>query len=812
VINSQCDVTATLIQNKQTVAPGGIVVEGNVEGSIQIENKHIEVNADHGAVVNVYDTQPRVKKRDAIPQPVKPIRGFVNRVKELERLRQVISASEIALIYGVPGLGRSALLRQVANSPAAHALPDGVLYMEGVEETGLTLAPEDMVQRIFDKSFESEPELKVNFDVAQTYLSNLNALVILNGLGFPTSSFTRVADLFSRGAVFIESESPVGSDIMDEIRLGPLPRKEAIELLVAKSAVPQEEVEAEIVDAICALLADVPLAITTAAQAIRENQLSLVNACKILMLVKTQSTDEIRCGIERAYGLAHATLSDLEKEWLAAAAFAPGISIDPKYLHTLADDPTTAEQTQARMQAMGLLTANSPRLRIDPGLRDLVRRGIGGASYQSRFVDYLKSTLGARSLDWSYCSDELGNILGMIDWSARQQRWSDVIALGRDIDPYLTLHGLWEAWGNVLNNVLQSAQQLGDRVTVAWALHQLGTRALALGLNASAIELLRQALRLRSELGDRVGMAYTQHNLDLLIPPPFGNNDGGQPPHKPISPIRPFKILGVASIVVLFLAVSSFVAGKALYSTIHAPTPGHLIPDTANTLEATEAPTLPSTETATATMTSTSTPTTTPTRTPTRTSTPTSTDVPVVASSGIGVPRLSTNQVFFGAARCDPGQVTIQVTASDPAGIKVLIFFHRLHEIATGKDSGWSDGIAMNPKGNDLYTLTVSGNRLLGKTGFTSEIAASYQFIIQAKNGKLVRSPVYMDLVLSPCGSKQINPPDAPTEPPVILDAPITGDPAPPVSDPPLSPGILGPISKLPFIPKFFVPTPKGPN
>ena len=769
---------AVLVQEKITVGAGGVVVQGNVEGDIQINNKRIEVNAEHGAVVNIYDTQPRVKKRDAVPQPVRAVRGFVNRVSELKQIEQIISAREAATIHAMDGMGKSALLRQAANSSSARALRDGVLFMEGIDERGQALEFEDVVQRLFDKSFESEPQLKVNFDIAQTYLGNLKSLVLLNGLDLSASTLPLAIDLFAQGSVLVECAGSVENDIAEEIRLGPLPRREAVELLAAKAGVIDDENTHQLLDAMCALLADVPLAIVMAGRAIRENDLALKTARNMLVLARPQSSDEARRGIERAFTLARSTLTELEKQWVAAAAVAPGISIDPRFLHEMAEDGATAEGAQKRLQAMGLLTANSPRLRIDQGVREFARLGVDESSIGEQFLRYLRGMLGDRSLDWGYCADELGNVLGMIEWAAGEQRWSDVIALGRDIDSYLTLHGLWEAWREMLEQVLASARRLSDRVNEAWALHQLGTRALGLGLNTQAIDLLRQALRLRSQLGDTTGMAYTQHNLDLLIPPTSSNDDDGQPPDNPGSPGRGLKLLLKTSVLVTVLALSTYLGAHALNTRPATPTPDFGLPVTGPTETAIVLPTETATETPTLTPTwtptetPTATPTSTPTSTPTDTPTPTATAVP----AGIGMPQLSTSQLYFGAARCEPNRITIRVNAEHPAGIRVMVFFHRLHEASSGKDSGWSDGMSMNMRGDGSYTLSVSGDSLIGRSAITSQAWASYQFVMQANNGEWVRSTVYTDLTLVPCGREAPPAPAATTESPTYAPPPPTID------------------------------------
>jgi hypothetical protein len=764
----------------ESVVATGVLVKGNVEGDIQVLNKKIEVNADHGAVVNLYDAPPRVKKRDVIPQPTRPLRGFINRTDELKRLGQIITASQVVTIQGIDGMGKTALLKQSANSREARALPDGVLFMEGIDERGQALGFEDLIQRLFDKSYESEPHLKVNFDIAQTYLGNLKSLVVLNGLELSTHFISRMADLYPQGAIFIESNQLVDDDVSEEIKLGPLPRTESIKLLAAKAGVTSDDDLQPVLDSICVLLADVPLAVVIAARAIRENNLSLERAHELLASIEPLATDLNRGGIERAYALARSTLTDLEQQWLAAAAFAPGISIDPQCLHQMTEDESAAARSQEHLQAMGLLTANSPRLRIDPGVRDLARNAANEIPLQEQFLSYLKTMLRTHSLDWTYCADELGNVIGMMDWAARQQRWSDVIALGRAIDPYLTLHGLWEAWQRVIDHVLRSARQLGDRVNEAWALHQLGTHAIGIGQMGLAINLLREALNLRGELGDAIGMAYTQHNLNLLFPPPSSGNEDGKPPDNPTgmpsSPSRTLNFLLKTISIVAAIAASGYLVANALYRP--------LIPHTSAeipTIGYTKSPsaTMTFTPTRTLTLTPSRTPTKTPTRTPTRTATATYTASPTELTSVIGVPQLSTSQVYFGS-RCDPNQITIRVMAQHPAGIKVVVFFHRLHELSSGKDSGWSEGLSMNPKADDLYSLSVSGETLIGASGFRMETAASYQFVVQAKNGEWARSTVYTDLSLLPCGGGgggappppiTVSPsatPETPYSPPVI--------------------------------------------
>ncbi len=119
-----------------------------------------------------------------------------------------------------------------------------------------------------------------------------------------------------------------------------------------------------------------------------------------------------------------------------------------------------------------------------------------------------------------FCHDELGNVLGSIAWAAQQGHEIAALELSRAISPHLTHFGLWDAWGSLLDRALKAAQAVQDHHAEAWALHQLGTRAVLFN-QTDAIALLKQALELRRTIGDKVGAAITQHNLDVLIPPPI---------------------------------------------------------------------------------------------------------------------------------------------------------------------------------------------------------------------------------------------------------------------------------------------------
>jgi len=604
-----------------------ITVNGNVEGSIVMGDNNFVVNTNHGTIL-YKQAAPRVKLRDAMPQPPRAPRNFVNRVDELNQIEKWIQAREAITIYGEDGVGKSALIKKAAAGAAARQMPNGVLLMEGVDEDGNALGFDDVVQRMFDALYESEPPLKVNATTARTYLSNTKPLVVFDNLNFSAKQLSTLPDLFPQGAIIRSAKSPASSirsaksptspNVGDVgLPLKELPRNESIQLFALKTDATLSEGSKAIIDSICDLLGDCPLAIVTAASAIKANNLALDRVRDALRDAKVKSKDKLQAGIERAYSLAYSLLNDGEKKALAIASVANGVSVDPKMLNI-------SEASIEKLKAMELLHANSPRLRIDAAMREIVKRDVDEKAIQSQIVFYLRDAISTHSKDFELHGDELGNILGAIKWASDLNRLEDVMALGRGMDPYLTLHGLWDVWQATLASVLDAAKRGGDRAMEGWALHQLGTREIGAGQIESARSLLNQALEIRKSLGDEAGVAFTQHNLNFLVALP------PTPKPKPDSGWGAGAV--IAGVIVGGLAV---IVGAAIIGAIYlfAPRPPKIITpmlevivDVTDTF--TPEPTLTFTSTPGPTLTSTRTPTLTPTRTLTFTSTFTPTRTP----------------------------------------------------------------------------------------------------------------------------------------------------------------------------------------
>ncbi|MEW6400651.1 MAG: hypothetical protein AB1649_02565 [Chloroflexota bacterium] len=602
---------------RTTSAPARIEIHGNVEnGNIVVGDNNFVVNTNHGTII-YQQAKPQVRLRDFAPQPPRAPRGFINRTAELGQLEAWIAANEMALVHGEDGMGKSSLLRQAANSAAGRGRANGVILLESDNADSPVLGPDDVIQRAFDALFESNPPLKVDANTARTYLSNTSPLLLLDEVPLSPALQRSLPDLFPNGAMLFTSDVEFGREDFLRMPVGALPREAAVRLFAEKSGIQINEQNADGFDSVCALLEDVSLAVVITGNVTREARLTLEDTLVDLREIG----QKLEPGLERALAFAINHLTPEERDILSTAALTPGISMTAKWLEA-AFGSEEAGRFVERLKALGLLVTNSPRLRVPPGIRLPMRSyaSVDEDRVLRSLAEFLLAAAERAPQDWQFFADELGNLFGALSWAVRTKSWRVALRLARVVEPYLTLRGLWDAWRDALDLLLEAARQTGDRAAEAFALHQSGVREAGVGLRQKALALLRQALEIRRAIGDTIGVVYTQHNIDILIgPPPPPRSRDGQPQPQPPRPAPT-----VATIMLIGGAVGLMaLIGLGLLGIFLAP---RLFPGPTPTVEISIIPmdTIPAPPTSTFTPipTTTDRPTQTPSATPTPSPTP----------------------------------------------------------------------------------------------------------------------------------------------------------------------------------------------
>ncbi len=119
------------------------------------------------------------------------------------------------------------------------------------------------------------------------------------------------------------------------------------------------------------------------------------------------------------------------------------------------------------------------------------------------------------SVDVNSLSDEANALLGLLQRLDRTKRWDDVLRVARCLSALLALLGRWIELLRSLRTALQAAEQLGDSLSEAWALHELGTLHLLAGRHAEADRQLGKAREIREQCRSR-DVTVTNNNLQVL--------------------------------------------------------------------------------------------------------------------------------------------------------------------------------------------------------------------------------------------------------------------------------------------------------
>src|SRR5690349_7941502 len=221
-----------------------IQVGGNVEGSIVVGDNNFVVNSNHGTIVR--QEALAVQRRSLSPQPPAEPEGFVGRKTELKRVVDLIAEGKTVVIVGVDGIGKTSLIKEAANSQSARSQPDGVVFVDALDEDGNLLEFGDLVQRIFDALFESQPHEKVNLTSARTYLSNYRPLVLLNSIKLNSQNINQLRDLFTKAPILITTQDTALTIGRTFIRLGPLNQDDSLNLLASLTSLEDQETFAKI--------------------------------------------------------------------------------------------------------------------------------------------------------------------------------------------------------------------------------------------------------------------------------------------------------------------------------------------------------------------------------------------------------------------------------------------------------------------------------------------------------------------------------------------------------------------------------------
>ncbi|HKY55168.1 MAG TPA: hypothetical protein VJM08_12715 [Anaerolineales bacterium] len=573
-----------------------LYIKGDVGGQVVVGNYNVLIKDSNGCVVNVAHSSDRPGySTRTFPVKLHPsaFPSLLDRVEESASVKVAIQASTQVSIFGEEGIGKTSFVRRLIHLPDLPSFSAGVVYLD-VSGRGL----DDVLQSLFDAFYESLPEFKPRDATIRLALQGLTALVFLDGLDIARDEIVSLLNAAPNCTFILSSVERTLWGEGQIISLRGLPENDALTLFQRELGRSLNEEEQATVRKICILLQGHPLRILQAASLVHERSKPISE-----LLEELQRDTPEKAVLQASLNI----LTKDQENVLALLAAVRGNVMPLEHLVSLSQDPNVRKTLQGLI-ALGLVQAHSPRYSLTGNLASSLATLWDLSLWEDTLLNYFATWLEEQPAQ-ALIEESADALIYTVKRAGEKGRWTQVIRLGRALERSLIIWKRWQAWLDILNLILKAARALGERQVEAWALHQLGSRAMCLGQTDQARELLTQALHIRKAINDKAGARVTQHNLNLLLGGSGTSNGGTSGP-------RPWFIGGGALLLALLMAaMATYVALSSIAPQLLATST--MIPTITKTLTSTPSRTPTSTSTSTATATNTPRPTRTSTFTPT---------------------------------------------------------------------------------------------------------------------------------------------------------------------------------------------------
>jgi len=471
-----------------------------VVGHIAIGRLVLEIGEPHGAALREAMRAERAHLRPR-PAPIllrpRLIRGLLDRQIELAAAFSALDAGMLLEVSGEPGIGKTALLRHLAHHPRAAAFADGIVYLSARNDSSI-----DLLRRIFDAFYENDTPAQPTIAEIRRGLQDKQALILLDDVRASQDELDLALDSAPRCAFVVGARERCVWGELRSLALTGLPIGDAVALLereVERSFGAEERSTAEFV---CAAIAGHPLRIQQAAALIRERALPAdawighITSDNLIAELMSSSDDK-------------------QRRILLALSALTGVPIEIHHVTGIAE-VTDVETLLMPLVHRGLVLVSQSRYLLADGVTDRLRRTEDLKPWVNRAITYFTAWAERHRRSAGSLLDASDALVRVQEHAAEMKRWGEALRLGKLVEATLVLHGRWEAWGIVIDRCLAAARAIGDRPLEAWALHEIGTRAVCLGNSTLARRVLTQAATARDQLGEPAAAAVSRQNLGFI--------------------------------------------------------------------------------------------------------------------------------------------------------------------------------------------------------------------------------------------------------------------------------------------------------
>ncbi|MGB7873655.1 MAG: NACHT domain-containing protein, partial [Anaerolineales bacterium] len=405
-------------------------IDGDIQGQVAVGNYILQIGDVNGGVVNVApqtQTPNYIRRTGAVNLRPRPFPSLLDREGEIASVKSAITASAPVSMFGPAGIGKTSLLRSLAQLPETDQFPDGVAYLS---VSGLGL--EDVLQSLFDVFHESQPNFKPTDAEVRIALREVKALILLDDLELARDESITLLDA-APGCMFIMAS--LERSLWGEgkiLSLSGLPVVDALDLFVLELNRSLNEREQAEVREICVLLGSHPLKILQSASIVREGKDTIPN-------VRTQLR---QAPDDAVFNISLESSTDTQKQLMAILAVAGSVAVPAEHLRSISQSDVVVKDLQG-LVSLGLVQAEGSKFQLAGEVSSTISRLWDLTSWEDRLIEFFVEWLVKRPAQ-NLLDESLDVLVQAVRTAEEKNRWLDVIKLGRGFERVLVLRKRWQ--------------------------------------------------------------------------------------------------------------------------------------------------------------------------------------------------------------------------------------------------------------------------------------------------------------------------------------------------------------------------------
>lgn len=467
-------------------------VGGDVLGQLVVGDHNVTVWAEQSVVTVVAPgEQPRPLRRDAVRLLPRLAGVPMGRTAELDGLDQAILAGRLVQVYGVPGAGKSTLVRHAAGRMTGDT--SGVVFLSAA---GRDVT--DVLQDVFEACYDA-PGYRPGPVELRRLMAGVGIRVVLDDLDVTSDQRDMLLDgLPDATVLFTSTERTLWTD-GQALALSGLDHDTGLALLAHAMGRPLREDELPAARELWRVGEGSPQLLLRAVAGARrapDGTLTLPHPAELGGLLPRIL----------------AMLTGPARDMASLLALAGPAGVASGLLPWLVADPAVVPMVTAELVALGVAVPTDSGHQLAPGLDVMLPLELTAGPPQLEWLVFrLREWARARQFPPIAVANHATLIARTIDAAVRMGRPDLGAHLARDVAPAAACSLRMGAWEQILLRGIAAAELAQDRATLAYLTHEDGIRNLVTGRRVAAVAAIGVAATIWHELGDTAHLALAQH-------------------------------------------------------------------------------------------------------------------------------------------------------------------------------------------------------------------------------------------------------------------------------------------------------------